>query len=217
MSFFAVGNGGQVINVNPGYNAIVVTTGGGFTYDEVVPFILAAFFDPKNPLPANPAGVAELQQVVATLSKPPAPRSVQAIPDIAQRISGKTFRVDQNPLGIDSIRLDFDDSSQAVFQITFTDGTQSPPGAVGLDGIYRLTPGMNLDRAVHTFVDYQNLSVGLRGQWTDAQTFLLEYDTIVNYYYYQLQMHFEGDRLSLTLSERTGGPRATIGGRMVNP
>jgi hypothetical protein len=217
MSFFAQGNGGQVINVNPGYNAVVVTTGGGFTYDNVVPYILAAFLDPKNPLPANPAGVAELQQLVVALSQPPAPRSVPAFPDIANRISGRTFQLDQNPLGVESVRLDFDGSSQVVFQIAFIDGTQSPPGSVGLDGVYRLTLGMNLDRAPHTFVDYQNLSVGMRGQWTDAQTFLLEYDTIINYYYYQLQMHFEGDRVSLTLSERTGGPRATIAGRMKNP
>ena len=74
-----------------------------------------------------------------------------------------------------------------------------------------------MDRAGHPFVDFQDLSVGLRGHWTDAQTFVLEYDTIVNYYYYQLQMHFDGDRVSLTLSERTGGPRATITGTMENP
>lgn len=217
-SFFAEGKGGQVINVNPGYNAIVVTIGGGFVYDDIVPYIVAALLDPENPLPANPAGVAELQQVVATLALPPAPQALQALPAVADAISGKSFRVDQNLLGIELVRLDFMDPSQANLQITYTDGTQSPLGVIGLDGIYRLTPGMNLDRAFHRFVDFQDLSVGLRGAWSDAQTFLLEYDTIVNYYFYRVQMHFEGDRISLVLSEeRTGAPQLTIEGRMENP
>ena len=217
MSFFAQGKGGQWIVVNPGFNIIVVTTGGGFTYDDINPYILAAFLDPKNPLPANPTGVAELQRVVATLSLPPSPQPVPALPDIATAISGKTFRMDPNPVGIGSVRLVFNATPQASFQITFTDGTQSPLGAVGLDGIYRLTPGMNLDRAGHRFVDFQDLSVGMRGRWTDAQTFVLEYDTIVNYYYYKLQMRFDGDRLSLTFGERMGAPLATFVGTKENP
>ena len=125
--------------------------------------------------------------------------------------------MDPNPFGIESVRLVFDATSQASFQLTFTDGTPSPLAAVGLDGIYRLTPGMNLDRAGHSFVDFQDLSVGLRGRWTDAQTFVLEYDTILNYYYYKLQMRFDGDRVSLDFGERTGAPLAKLQGTMKNP
>jgi CubicO group peptidase (beta-lactamase class C family) len=216
-SFFAQGNGGQRIVVNPGYNSIVVTTGEGLNYDELNPYILAAFLDPKNPLPANPAGVAELQRVLATLPLPPDPHPVPALPGIATAISGKTFLMAPNPFGIESVRLVFDAAPQARLQITFIDGTPSPLAAVGLDGIYRLTPGMNLDRSGHPFVDFQNLSVGLRGGWTGAQTFVLEYDTIVNYYYYQLQMNFNGDKLYLAWCERTGVPLATITGTMENP
>ncbi len=216
-SFFAEGNGGQVINVNPGFESIVVMTGGGFNYDDVIAYILAAFQDPEKPLPANPKGVEELQQMLAELKLPPAPQPVPAVANMANQITGKTFRLDANPVGVESLRLDFDDSPQASFQITFTDGSQSPVGAVGLDGVYRLTPGMNLDRGGHVFVDFENLSVGLRGRWKDAQTFLLEYDTIDNYYYYLLEMRFEGDRVSLTLSERDGAPRAVVVGEMENP
>jgi CubicO group peptidase (beta-lactamase class C family) len=217
MSFFAQGNGGQRIIVNPGYNSIVVTTGGGFNYDDIDPYILAAFLDPKNPLPANPTGVAELQQVVSTLPQTPSAQPVPGLPEIASSISGKTYRMDPNPVGIESIRLDFNAPSQASFQVSFTEGTQSPVGAVGLDGIYRITPGMNLDRGGHPFADFQNLSVGMRGNWIDAQTFVLEYDTILNSYFYKLQMRFEGDRLSLDFSQRTGAPLATFQGTMENP
>ncbi len=216
MSFFAQGNGGQRIVVNPGYDAIVVTTGEGLNYDDINPYILAAFLDPKNPMPDNPAGVAELQRVLAELPLPPSPQPVPALPDIAKVISGKTFRMESNPLNVESVRLDFNDSPQASFQITFADGTQSPMSAVGLDGVYRLTPGMNLDRAGHPYMDFQDLSVGMRGHWEDAQTFILEYDTIVNYYYYIVKMQFDGDQLSLSVSERTGAPRATFTGTMQN-
>lgn len=213
-SFFAQGNGGQRIVVNPGYNSIVVTTGEGFNYDDIDPYILAAVVDLENPLPANPTGVAELQRVLVELPLPPDPQPVPELPVIATAITGKTFRMDPNPFGIESVRLVFDDTPQASFQVAFTDGAPSPLAAVGLDGIYRLTPGMNLDRAGHPFVDFQNLSVGLRGRWTDAQTFVLEYDTINNYYYYQVQMKFDGDQLSLAWCDRTGAPLATIAGTM---
>jgi CubicO group peptidase (beta-lactamase class C family) len=217
MSFFAEGNGGQVINVNPGFNTVVVTTGGGFAYDDVVPYIIAAFLDPENPLPANPAGAAELQQVLAELLQPPSPRPVHPLPDIAAAISGKAFRLDENPFGIENVTLTFVDSTNATFQVTFTDGIQSPLAAVGLDGVYRPTPGMNLDRAFHRFVDFQDLSVAARGQWLDQETFLLEYDTIVNYYFYRLQLRFVGSRVSISAGEREGAARATFEGRMQTP
>jgi hypothetical protein len=76
---------------------------------------------------------------------------------------------------------------------------------------------MNLDRVGHVFLDFDSLSLGLRGRWTDAQTFLLEHDTIVNYYYYQLAMRFDGDRASFTLGERTGAPLLTVEGKVANP
>jgi hypothetical protein len=194
-----------------------VTTGEGFNYDDIDPYIVAAVVDPKNPLPANPTGVAELQRVLAALPLPPDPQPVSALPEIATAISGKTFRMDSNPFGIESVGLVFDATPQASFQVSFADGTPCPLAAVGLDGIYRLTPGLNLDRAGHPFVDFQNLSMGLHGRWTTAHTFVLEYNTISNYYYYTLQMNFDGDKLSLVWSDRTGTPLAMLTGTMENP
>ena len=134
-SFFAQGDGGQRIVVNPYFSSIVVTTGEGFNYDDIDPYIVAAVVDPKNPLPANPTGVTELQQVLAALPLPPDPQPVPALPDIATVISGKTFRMDSNPFGIERVRLAFDATPQASFQISFADGTPSPLAAVGLDGV----------------------------------------------------------------------------------
>ena len=142
---------------------------------------------------------------------------VPALPDMATAISGKTIRLEENPFEIEHLRLVFDNTSAAGFQVTFSDGAQSPLAAVGFDGIYRLTPGMNLDRAFHGFADFQDLSVGLRGHWVDAQTFLLEYDTVVNYYAYELQLHFEGDRVIVSATERGNSNTATFSGRLQSP
>ena len=51
---------------------------------------------------------------------------------------------------------------------------ESPLAAVGMDGVYRLTPGMDLALPFHHFVDFLGLSAGLRGHCTDAGTSLLE-------------------------------------------
>jgi hypothetical protein len=136
---------------------------------------------------------------------------------MATAISGKTIRLDENPFGMESLRLDFDNTPVAGFQATFSDSSQSPLSAVGLDGAYRLTPGMNLDRAFHRFVDFQNLAVGLRGHWADAHTFLLEYDTVVNYYDYQVQMHFDSDQVIVGATERGSGNTMTFSGRLQSP
>jgi hypothetical protein len=125
--------------------------------------------------------------------------------------------LDENPFDLESVMLDFIDTSHATFQVSFKDGSQSPSAMVGLDGVYRLTVGMDLDRAFHRFADFQELSVGLRGHWSAPQTFLLEYDTIVNYYFYLLQLRFEGDHLTISASERTGTSSAVFEGRMQNP
>ena len=125
--------------------------------------------------------------------------------------------MEPNLVGIESLRLDFNSDVEASFQVAFNDGVKSPVSTVGLDGVYRLTPGMNLDRGVHRFVDFQDLAVGLRGEWKDSQTFILEYNTIVNYYSYRLEMRFAGDRLSLVLSDPSGAPLAELAGTLESP
>ena len=114
------------------------------------------------------------------------PQPVPPLPAVAGEISGKLFHFDPNPFLLESLRLDFNGSAEATVQFGFTDGRQTPAAPVGLDGLYRMTPGLDLDRAFHVFVDFKNLTVGLRGAWVDEKTFRLEYDTLVNRYFYLL-------------------------------
>jgi CubicO group peptidase (beta-lactamase class C family) len=216
-SYNADGSGGQRITIVPALNIIVVTTGGGFNFDDVVPYLVAAIVDMKKPLPANPEGNARLADVLAALPQPPKPQPVTPLPAVAREISGRTLQFDPNAFLLESLRLDFNDTAEATIQFFFTDGRQTPPAPVGLDGLFRMTPGLSLDRAFHPFVDFENLSVGLRGAWVDEQTFRLEYDTIVDRYYYLLEMQFDGEHVTMHAAERGSNAAATFEGRMQNP
>jgi hypothetical protein len=216
-SYNAVGSGGQQIAVNPGLNLVLVTNGGGFEIDEVVAHLVPAFLDLKQPLPPNPDGDARLAELVAGLPKPPDPQPVPPLPALAGEISGKVFHFDPNPFLLESLRLDFNSPNEATVQFGFTDGQQTPPAPVGLDGLYRMTPGLNLDRAFHGFADFKNLTVGLRGTWVDENTFRLEYDTLVNRYFYLLEMQFNADQVSLKASERGTNAAGSFSGRLQNP
>jgi CubicO group peptidase (beta-lactamase class C family) len=204
--YAAQGRGGQYIRVFPALNAIVVTMGGGFLWDELGPVIAAAVVDTANPLPADPEGTERLNAAVAAAQEPPAPQPVGPLPETARAISGKTFEFGPKLLDLETVRLDFDDSAEARLEATFTANQLLPPVSVGLDGVYRLQP-----------VGDHDLPLGLRGQWLDEQTFLLEYDQIANLDAYILVMDFDGDRVILVAKERTHEASIEIEGKLRGP
>jgi hypothetical protein len=155
-SYGASGRGGQRIFVVTSLNAIVVTTGGGFEYDQIDPYISASVIDPANPLPANPEGVAQLEAALDTLVKPlPTLTGVDASETI-QEISGKTYTFDPNPAMLKSARLDFSDPTEATIYLDLLGSEVT--WKIGLDGQYRQSPEGALQR----------------GYWRDAQTFVIE-------------------------------------------
>jgi CubicO group peptidase (beta-lactamase class C family) len=183
VSYSAIGRGGQRILVVPAWNLIVVTTGGGFDFDEIEPLLVETIVDLDKTLPANPAGMVQLEEALNAIVQPPEPKTIAPLPDMARNISGKTFAFEPNTLGIENIRFDFNDSDEAILYLTLTDRGQMLPSPIGLDGVYRMYPG-----------DY-DLPAGQRGYWADAQTFVLEHDEIAKNDYFTFRMRFEGDRV----------------------
>ena len=184
----ADGRGGQYIFVLPQWDLIVVTTGGGFEMDEFGEQLLAAFSDIENPLPANPEGVARLESAIKAVVQPPEPGPVSPLPEVAHTISGKTYIFDPNPATLERVGFEFDDSSEATGLIQFG-GRQSVSVPVGLDGIYRFSPGPD------------GRPLAYRGAWADSQTFLLEYDGITNNDHAFLQFRFEGNKIKVSIHE----------------
>ncbi|PWB51491.1 MAG: 6-aminohexanoate hydrolase [Anaerolineales bacterium] len=155
-SYFAFGRGGQTIKVYPQFNAIVVVTGNGFEYDQAGKILEAAFIDPENSLPPNPSGVAKLESVVAALGQAAQPWPSSSMPDTARTISGKTYNLKPNPLGISYIRLEFNGNKEA--KLFMNDDGQEVVWTVGLDGKYRMGDD----------------GKAVRGYWSDPQTFVFE-------------------------------------------
>jgi len=197
----AAGRLGQNIIVLPSLNTILVTTGGGFEIEDIQESLLAAFADMEKPLPANPEGVARLQAAVAAVAQPPAARPVAPLPDVARAISGQTYVFDQNPIGLASLAFEFDDSAEATGYLGFNDAPVAAM-SIGLDGAYRFSPTATDSRPV-----------GLRGNWQDPQTFILEYNGVVSNDQVALQLLFQDDRVVATASGTVGGPGVVFEGR----
>jgi hypothetical protein len=136
---------------------------------------------------------------------------------MAIQVSGMSVEFESNLLHLQSLRLEFKESSEASVQFTFSDGSQCPIAGIGLDGIYRMTPGVGLDRAIRTKAETVGLDVGMRGNWEDPQSFAIEYDTITNRYAYLLEIHFESDDVTMVASDRIYGNSITLHGKLHNP
>lgn len=218
IAFEASGRGGQQISVLPAKNAIIVFTGGGFSSGDLMKLTLSAIKS-DHPLPENPAAVARLNAAIAAAASAPALQPVAALPPVAQAISGKTFELDKNWMGLKSLALSFHSGEQTAtatlqFQSALkqyqwglsakVSGTKTvtEKRPVGLNGVPRISGG-----------GMMNLPVALKGTWEDERTFVLEYDEIANTNAYRLRLTFEGDRVSVQAKERTGLFDEKFGGR----
>ncbi len=208
-AYAAIGRGGQRIQVWPDLNAILVMTGGGVDIDDIEPFIAPAFVfylqKTDKPLSENPSGITELNTVLTTILQAPEPKAVAPVPDIAKEISGKTFVFGPNAFQLKTMRLDFNESNEAAMELTFSNDQDPRSGGVGLDGVYRMSPG-----------DY-GLPIGQRGYWADAQTFILEYDEIANRDAYIITMRFDGNLVIIEGKERTRESGVRFEGKLRNP
>lgn len=184
-------------------NMVIQTTGGGFEGDQIGPLLYAALGDMQKPLPAHPDGVARLNATLTAIAQPPVARPVAPLPDMAQAVSGKPIVLEPNPMGLATMRLDFNDTVEATWQITLVDGGTSLSGPLGLDGVYRLSPG-----------DDHGLPGGARGTWADRQTFVFEYDEIASLDAYTFRIRFEGDWVALDVTTREGGGGVRMTGRL---
>jgi len=200
--FAAIGRGGQRVQVWPELDAILVMTGGGVDIDDIEPLIGPALLDRNKPLPANPSGAARLGDVLKAVTAPPAPKPVPAPNATARRISGRTFVVDPNPLEIEEFSLELTDPAAAVFRFTHGGG-KLDTWPLGLDGIYRMSEGPF------------GLPQGLRGEWADGRTFVIEYDNIANNDHFLMRLSFDGDRVVIESRETAHEIGARFEGRAV--
>jgi CubicO group peptidase (beta-lactamase class C family) len=180
VDFYAMGREGQYIHVIPSRNAIVVITAGEDVIDQVMPFLLKVLLNSGKELPANPSGQAGLAAALTEVSQGSNIHPSASLPEKASEISGQTFTCDPNPVGVTTLRLDFNGPSEAGFSLRMNGQDIFWP--VGLDGNYRMAD------------DGQATS----GFWEDEQTFVLN---IFDIGQLTRKLSFNGSNLQVSIPE----------------
>jgi CubicO group peptidase (beta-lactamase class C family) len=161
--YAALGLGGQQIHIYPSRNLIVIVTATLESFAEAPEIenmlnkhILPAI-QGDGPLPENANGLVRLQNVIQTAAHPIQP--VPPLPATAEDISGNVYSFEENPLGWQTLELNFEDGANtAVLRLQ-----DLPPLEIGLDNLYRLSEGEAIGELF------------LRGRWTNEKTFVIDY------------------------------------------
>ena len=176
----ASGRGGQRVRVIASRNTIVVVTAANDDYAEIDTWLTPMLIQLKDSLPANPEGLAALENALVAVEQGTAFRNVSHNPETAAKVSGKTYTCLNNPAGIENVRIEFDGQEQASLYAKI--GGMDTVFPIGLDGSYRLSPE----------------GTGFRGYWEDAQTFQF---IVFNIGVVNRQVVFDGDSLEISIPE----------------
>ena len=156
--YVAAGWGGQRIGVFPSKDLVIVVTAANQQHARYIFRQLSTGITPIDVLDDDPGAVLRLNELVEQLAKPEE-KSTGSIPEIAASISGKTYRFESNPLSISSMTMSFDQPDTAQLEMQVEGRTLQM--AVGLDGTYRITPGVAMDS------HREDNSVAVRARWQD--------------------------------------------------
>jgi CubicO group peptidase (beta-lactamase class C family) len=198
--FEAVGRGGQRITVLPELKLVAVMTGGGFEPGDVGALLLPAIKS-DHPLPENSAGVARLAAAVKAGTLPPQSTPVPNLPQRAGRVSGRTYLMETNPLGLLEMSFTFPPRAEGSVRLAFADGRREVR-PIGLDGVPRISPNGRF-----------GLPVAVRGLWQSEQNFVLDYDEVANINDLRFSLNFQESNVTVELSERTAGVTVSFKGR----
>ena len=177
-------------------------TVGGIDPIELAPFLLSALKS-KRALPENPGAYKRLQKKVEDAGRPPNPQPVLSSPETALRISGKTYRLSSNKLGLTALSLQFNGPDETKFYLDLGDRNFKLP--VGLDGVYRFSAN-----------GPSNLPVALKGFWQTENRFVLHYNEIARINNFRVKMTFEGEEVKVQLDDPTDYFDQTIIGKTPN-
>lgn len=185
----ALGMGGQQIHLFPEQHLVVVLTSGLPIYDQI-PAVTSLLNDSLLPavkanqaLPEQPEAEAQLQRWIEQAAEPRQP--AQALPELAKQVSGKAYRMDQNPLGYQTVSFQFDEGSSEA-KIVIDD---QPPFVVGMDHLFR------------EYTSPNGGSVWMRGRWLDDQTFELYETYLGELGDLQSIVHFTGNEVAIEMKD----------------
>jgi CubicO group peptidase (beta-lactamase class C family) len=200
---------GQYCVVMPDQDAVLAITSGlddmqpplDLVWQHLLPAMGAA------PLPDDEAAQVALAAKLASLHLPPP--SGQALSPIAARVAGRSYTVDANPDGIETIRFDFD---PAEARITVRIGGQDQRVVCGYGQWRRGESGLSPLDVQHPLAGQpaELWKIGAGGAWTDAATYTAKLWFYETPFARTLTCRFAGD--ALTVDQRANvGFRPLVG------
>ena len=201
----AAGWGGQRIFVLPRWNMVVVTTSAG---TDGLNKLFDAFDTSSirdNPLPPNPEALQALEALVRDLEYP-TPDPVPELPPLAKEISGRTYLLEGVDLAspFKDIAFDFTRPDRSTMTIGTKKGTYRL--AVGLDGLYRMTPTDRFGRMP------RDNRIAVRARWTGDQSFAMDYIDVGDPNHVRLNVGFPEDRISISADFDPSGQHSMLRG-----
>jgi CubicO group peptidase (beta-lactamase class C family) len=219
--FSAHGNSGQYIIVMPEKDMVVVFTSGARenSLNTIKPLLLTEEYVNKSVvedsnLPEDSIKSAALASAIRDFENPPV-EGATAFPKTANRISGKKFLLDPNPLSCKSILVRFSGTDECTAEeeypgfLFFNYLTKIP---IGLDGKFRVSHPYS--SVPDTSVYHQEFR---RGTWIDEDTFLIErYQPWTDPRRILMTFRFHADRLQITIASSAGESKLVINGKSEN-
>jgi CubicO group peptidase (beta-lactamase class C family) len=187
--YAALGYGGQYIFVVPEHNLVVVFTCGLFQgKDSFYPmewmenYILPSIKSDKK-LDIDKAASERLRKASDMVQNAPLPLPADALPEIAGKISGKTYKMDNSETltfwfsGVNECKFDL--NSKLIMKI-------------GLDQTYRINDMGNFISG-----GYDRYHGAFKGCWLDENTLQVNFSVLEEGFETVYTAEFEGDRIEL--------------------
>ncbi|MBN1964077.1 MAG: serine hydrolase [Anaerolineae bacterium] len=177
--YAAMGYADQFIMVHPELDMVVVFTkeiGSNPSSTSGLPVTLmdswiSPAVEADNALPANADSTAACAAHLEALAAP-APEPF-TLPAFAQTLSGHSCLVDENPDGLESIMVTFDEpAGAAMLDLQYAENELAIP--VGLDGVYRLT---DVTPALEAYFGAGE-ALAARGLWRNDTRFVIDFHVV---------------------------------------
>jgi hypothetical protein len=189
---------GQYTIVLPEKDAVIIMTGESSDMqgelDLVWEHLLPAL--KLKPLPANPPRLARLQSALASLALPLPAGSADS--PAAKRLTGQTFKLEANPLGLLSVTFAF---TRIACTLTFKDAQNEYPIVCGLDDWTR--GETNLPGSPPRLISGgqpkrgTKAKLAARAAWPDEHTLELAWRYYETPHHDTITCQFDGDQLKL--------------------
>jgi hypothetical protein len=177
--------------VVPDKELVIVFNGGGVDTDAIAPLLLRALRSDQA-IAVRAGGRARLAAALVAARQPPAVGPPPAMPSLARTISGRTYKADDNPLGLRTLSLQFSgDGNGANAALEFLGRKWSVP--LGLRGRPMISTSTPTGRPA-----------AISGRWVSDREFVLDLDTIAEVNHFVFRLTFDRDELGIIVDEVTG-------------